>query len=172
MARARIKRVKSSEAESLGIRTQTGKKGWETVASSQFPPFWQPSKAGESIVVQLLNFRQIQMGKRVNHTFDAMLVEADSSSFVSGKGKAKKRIPLKKGDTCTIPLSAAFHGPDKIGVVSEKKGATPEWGRIGAEAVKNDVPLRLVFEGEVGIGGRQRVRRFLIQAPTGKLKKK
>lgn len=172
MARATIKRVKTSEAESMGIQTQAGKKGWETVASSQFPPFWQPTKAGESIVVRLLNFRQIQIGKRINHTFDAMLVEADSSSFVSGKGKTKKRIPLKKGDTCTIPLSVAFMGPDKIGVVSDKKGASPEWGRIGKEAIKSDIPLRLVFEGEVGIGGRQRVRRFLIQAPTGKLKKK
>ncbi len=142
----------------------------ETVASSSFPPIWKPKDKGEMIIFSPLTFRKIDLkrGKKIQTSWclDCLIKETNSENFYLGSGKNQTQQEIHPGDTISLPLSAALVGDDPMRLAQMVKGK-PIVSVLLKVAQQENVPLGVVYQETVGIGGGQEVKRFITQAPKG-----
>lgn len=144
--------------------------GFETVASSGFPPMWKPLEDGETVIVIPSEFRtmSIKKGKKTqeNHALDCILKGGTSDNFYTGGGKNSTKCKVPIEDLITIPLSYNLLGNMRLAVENEKNGHI-EYSNLSKLSQKEGFPILIVFNGKQPIGGGQTVKRFTIQAPKG-----
>jgi len=137
---------------------------FETTKTGGFAASWKPESEGETIIVTPTeNIRQLPKKKGVKKqgsVMECIYRSGTSDNFYSGK----TQVELKNGETVNIMLS--FNLMDELALAVESQGKVI-LSKLSKLVISEGSVMRLIFDGNVKIGGGRSVNKYTVQAPKG-----
>ena len=163
-----------------GTKKEVGALDWENASggeweslSTGFAPLWKPEE-GDTIFITPTAVHPFRSAKgkkkgkktnKINYALEAIFKGGNAGHFYTGSGTKSKEAVINVGDIVAVGTSFNLMGEDKLAV--EVKLGEARLSRMATLIETEGQAFKIVFNGQIPLGGGRKVNDFSLFTPKG-----